>query len=85
MSKQPTSWKAVKSDPRVKEAWSEQDSDDGFWVTLKPGFADMAFDPHNPRHTIHEFTIREILSAIKEVRECKCESCTYLLTWKEIK
>lgn len=65
----------LKSDKRVKSAWSETDSGDGYWVMLKAGFADLAFDPHYPTHTIHEWTIKDLLSRMKQVEPCRCKEC----------
>lgn len=65
----------LKGDPRVKDAWSEQDSGDGYWVDLKVGFADMAFDPWQPSHTIHEPTIKRLLGRMRGVRPCNCKDC----------
>lgn len=62
-------------DPRVMEAWSETGTDDGYWVMLKPGFADTGFDPCQPTHTIHEWTIKAILFRMKDVKECNCKEC----------
>lgn len=63
----------------VKEAWSEGGKEeDGYWVTLAPGFADLSFDPWQPTHTIHEWTVARVLSRMKDVRPCDCEECKYL-------
>lgn len=70
-----TVMETLRRDPRVKEVWSEKATDDGYWVGLKKGFADMAFDPHTPFHTIHEWTWEKIRSRMRDVKPCNCSEC----------
>lgn len=67
----------LKLDKRVADAWDEHFSRDGYWVTLKPGFADMGFDPCQPTHTIHEWTVKRILHRMRDVKPCSCNECRY--------
>jgi len=60
--------------PFVQSFWDEGE-EDGFWVNLKNGFADMKFDPCQPTHTIHEWEIKEVKRRMKDVRPCKCKEC----------
>lgn len=53
---------------RVKEAWDE--GEDGYWVALKRGFADIGFDPGQPTHTIHEWTVKAVPRRMRNVRPC---------------
>lgn len=73
-----TTIERLNKDPRVYEAWSEKSSGDGYWVTLKTGFADMGFDPWEPTHTIHEWTIKDILIRMRDVKPCQCRDCKIL-------
>lgn len=69
----------IQQDPRVLEAWSELGTDDGYWVMLKAGFADKGFDPWQPAHTIHEWTIRKVLERMRDVEPCSCKECAAAL------
>ena len=62
-------------DPRVSKAWSEVGTGDGYWVMLKDGFADLVDDPWTPTHTIHEWTIKDLLLRMRAVSQCKCKEC----------
>ena len=66
----------LKSDPRVESVWDESGTDDGYWVNLRPGFADLAHDPMYPTHTIHEWTIKRVKDRMRDVRECNCKECS---------
>lgn len=57
----------IKRDPRVKSAWSEQGTEDGYWIKLKPGFLSFA-DPLQPSSTIHEFTMARLNSELASVK-----------------
>lgn len=67
----PKSWAAVETDPRVSEAW--QDSD-GYWVVLKAGFADHAFDLNC--HSIHEDLVKDVVRRMAGIQICGCSECT---------
>lgn len=41
----------IRKDPRVHLAYRDND---GFWIELASGFADVVFDPHQPTFTIAE-------------------------------
>lgn len=74
-------WKNVKEDPRVQLAYADED---GAWIELNIGFADLSFDPLSPTHTIHEWNdegdndeakraaMRRFYS---DVRPCTCKDC----------
>lgn len=51
---------------------------DGYWVYLKTGFADLADDPCQPTHTIHEWTVRAVLRRMRDVKPCSCRECAIL-------
>ena len=66
----------LQNDPRVVSVWDESgDNDDGYWVNLKPGFADLSDDPWQPTHTIHEWSWTDIQRRITDVKPCKCKDC----------
>lgn len=65
----------LKADPRVDQAWSEAGTGDGYWIILKPGFADLSDDPCQPTHTIHEWRIADILRRMRDVKPCACKEC----------
>ena len=67
------SWKQIQSDPRVAEAWSE--GEDGYWVSLKAGLADLKHDPHYPHHTIHEWKVKDLNERLTYVDRCFCKDC----------
>lgn len=75
LAKLPKSLAKIHSDPRVAEAWSEQANEDGYWILLKPGFADLDYDRFQPRHCIHEWTVRDVLLSMSGVRRCECSDC----------
>mgnify|MGYP001618742179 CR=1 FL=1 len=65
----------LKTDPRIDSVWDETGSDDGYWVNLKIGYADLKFDPGQPTHTIHEWDLKSIRARLKYVGRCKCKDC----------
>lgn len=67
------SWRQIQKDHRVAEAWNEDE--DGYWVSLKPGLADLKHDKHYPHHIIHEWDIESLNERLKFVERCFCKDC----------
>jgi hypothetical protein len=65
----------ISKDPRVASVWDESGTDDGYWVNLKSGFADLSNDPHQPTHTIHEWNWSDIQRRMRDVKPCVCKEC----------
>jgi hypothetical protein len=65
----------VKSRPSCQRCLSETGTDDGYWVMLKNGYADLMFDPCQPTHTIHEWSLRVVLQRMRDVKPCSCKDC----------
>jgi hypothetical protein len=61
----------LKRDPRVQDAWSEVDSDDGYWITLKSGWRSITTECH----CVHEWSIRDLLRDFKDIEPCRCDAC----------
>jgi hypothetical protein len=59
----------IKANPRVADAWFEEDN--GYWVSLKPGFKWADFDTH----AVHESTITQLVRSMREVVPCSCVDC----------
>jgi hypothetical protein len=60
----------LKADPRVSDVSDERQFGDGYFICLKPEFADVKFDPWQPTRTIHEYTVRDLLRRMRDVRPC---------------
>lgn len=67
--KTPRTIAQLKADPRVADCYHE--TDNGFWIELKPGWT---ADPRDA-HDIHEDTVADALSEFRDVVPCDCESC----------
>jgi len=65
------------TDSRVQDISDERHgpNDDGIWVYLKRGFADMDDDPCQPTHTIHEWSVMDIRRRMLSVKPCQCKDC----------
>lgn len=50
--KYPRTFAQLKSDPRVEDAWHDED---GYWVVLRQG----RIDPSMESRLIHEYTVRD--------------------------
>ena len=61
----------LKLDPRVTDAWDE--GDDGYWVSLKPGFY-SALDDFGI-HSVHEWNTKDLLAKMRGVKPCTCKDC----------
>ena len=61
--------KIILADPRTDSMWNE--GDDGWWVSLAPGFRCEATDTHY----LHAETVREVFIQWKTVKPCKCADC----------
>jgi len=59
----------------VREMDDETSTDEGFWIYLNRGFADLLFDPFHPSHVIHEDTKREAIRRLSDVTKCTCPQC----------
>lgn len=59
----------LKKDPRVADAFSE--GEDGFWAHLKPGWCEA----DGSTHSVHEWTIRDLLREFRSIRKCECLGC----------
>lgn len=70
----------IRKDPRVESVWDESGTGDGYWVNLKPGFADLSDDPWQPTHTIHEWKWSDIRRRMRDVEPCKCKECVAIGT-----
>jgi len=57
----------IKADPRVGEFVDEGSG--GYWAYLKSGFE------RDGMHGVHEYTLREVAAALKDVDPCACEQC----------
>lgn len=61
----------IVNDPRVDELLDERNSDNGWWIYLRPGFT---ADPLSS-HDIHEDTLTGAFRALREVAPCTCADC----------
>jgi hypothetical protein len=59
----------VAIDPRFSEV--SADGEDGYWLYCAAGFGVVA----DGVHTIHEWTVKEVLARLDEVEVCECSSC----------
>ncbi len=61
----------LKKDSRVIDAWDETKgaNNDGYWVTLN-GYE------WSGCHSVHEFTIKKLLSSFANIKKCQCADCT---------
>ena len=60
----------IKADPRTEKIWYEG-VEDGWWVELKSGWMCPAADTH----CVHEWNLRDLLSAFIRVKPCDCDDC----------
>ncbi|MCH8860717.1 MAG: hypothetical protein IH843_06245 [Thaumarchaeota archaeon] len=58
----------IKNDFRVHSVSDERNNGDGYFVYLKGGFKDYAFDPFEAVSTIHEQTIKLLIERFRGVR-----------------
>lgn len=66
----------IKLDPRVRDAWSEGGSnEDGYWISLKPGWRSVTTETHS----VHEWTMKDLLRDFRDIVPCSCEECRSLL------
>ena len=56
---------------KVSEVDDESASGDGYWVYLKPGWICSSSETH----CVHEWNMRDLLSAFRDVAPCDCEDC----------
>lgn len=66
----------IRNDNRVADFSNETGNDDGYFVSLHAGFADMGYDPHRPTHEINEYQVKDLSRRMKDVRPCTCKECT---------
>lgn len=45
---------------------------DGYWLYLKPGWSRWG-----EVHSVHEWTIKDLIAAILEVERCECLECKH--------
>ena len=57
-----------KYESRVSSAESDMD---GYWIHLKPGW----YSPDMECHTIHEYTVKAALAALRRTEPCTCREC----------
>ncbi len=55
----------------IEEVSDERDTDDGYWVYLKPGY----WHPPGEVHCVHEDTPRECAAEMKYVEKCNRDCC----------
>jgi hypothetical protein len=63
--------KVTKSDPRVKDAWSEARSGDGYWIDLNRGWCSST----TQCHSLHEDSVRGVLKELSTIVPCTCNEC----------
>jgi len=66
----------IRNDKRVADFSNETANEDGYFVSLQAGFADMGYDPHQPTHEINEYKAKDLSRRMKDVRPCNCKECT---------
>lgn len=64
--------RAIANHPKVvaNESWKDSD---GYWLVLEPGYM-CAF---SDCHTIHEWNVKDVLDAIKNIQVCECQECSH--------
>lgn len=62
--------KAIERNPKIDASESFSDSD-GYWLVLRPGFECSM----SGCHTIHEWNVRDVLTAIANIQPCDCDQC----------
>ena len=61
---------------RISYVDDERRDDNGWWVGLKDGWQDR----YNPQcHTVHEDTLKECATIVKNAVPCTCDECTNAL------
>lgn len=55
---------------KIEECSNEIGSDDGYWLYLKSGWS---FEGET--HSVHEWSVKDLLSAFKNVEPCACGDC----------
>ena len=66
----------IKRDHRVKDAWSEGGpEEDGYWISLNPGWRSITTETHS----VHEWTIKDLLRDFRDIEPCSCEECMQAL------
>lgn len=53
----------VAADPRVREIWSEEGSEDGLWISLAPGYN------WEGAGCVHEWSVKDLLASFRIVSE----------------
>lgn len=56
----------LRADPRVKAIDHDED---GWWIWLRPEWADVKFDPWQPCFLIHEDTWKQAVARMRDVRK----------------
>lgn len=59
----------TKHQDKIADAYKDSD---GYWINLKPGWRREEFDYS---HSVHEWSICELVSAFRNVHPCDCENC----------
>lgn len=64
----------IQADERVEKVW--KDPPDGWWMTLKDGFAfEPTEPPYSGQHTTSELRISELAKWLKNIQPCQCANC----------
>ena len=74
-----TGLQKIAEDPRVNHVEDDSSIGDGYWVYLRDGYADTLHDPFQPRHVIHEYSLREIRESMLDVLGCSCPECCHAI------
>jgi len=76
MNRLPKALDALQSMNRmmITEITDERAEGSGYWIYLHPGWI-----APSETHFIHEYTVRDVLDAFRNVQPCCCEECTQLL------
>jgi hypothetical protein len=61
----------IKLGEKIREANDERGTGDGYWAYTRPGWC--WDDPG--LHTIHEYTVRGMISAFGRIMPCDCNQC----------
>jgi len=56
---------------RVESTSNEQNTDDGIWFYLKPGWRIC----DNYEHAVHEYDFESAYNALKACTKCDCKDC----------
>lgn len=65
-------------DPRVDEIYKDED---GIWMYLTTGFES---DPKSSCHTLHEYTVSELIKSARYICRCDCADCTAPIPHAEV-